>query len=106
MSYSFTLFCQPSLTWTRSFAAIQSALVPSTVNVNVSQLTPSTQLPSSVTPPGLIKAPFHVPFQPLAGPPVPIEGGGVGVGVGVGVGGADVTWITTCAPFALVRPAE
>src|SRR5258708_2451909 len=33
-------------------------------------------------------------------------GAGGRAGVGVGVGGADVTWITTCAPFVLVRPAE
>ena len=66
------------------------------VNVNVSQLTPSTQRSSSITPPGLTNAPFQVPSHGLTGPLVAMElelgvgvGVGVAVGVGVGVGLAD-----------------
>src|SRR5437016_5780107 len=74
MSYSFELFCQLNLTCTRSFAAIQSSFVPAIVKVNVSQFTPSTHRSSSITPPGLTNAPFHVPSQGLTGPLVPIAG--------------------------------
>src|SRR5437879_4286269 len=99
MSYSFALLCQFNLTCTRSFAAIQSFFVPPTVNVNVSQLTPSTHVSSSVTPPGLTNAPFHVPFHGLTGPFGPIVlGPGVGVGVGVGQGASAsvlVNWMSS-----------
>src|SRR5438128_10159816 len=103
MSYSFALLCQFNLTCTRSFAAIQSFFVPRIVNVNVSQLTPSTHVSSSVTPPGLTNPPFQVPSHGPTGPLVPIV---LGPGVGVGDGEGDVTWITTDASFVLVRPAE
>jgi hypothetical protein len=72
MSYSLAPLTQVRRTWT--FFPAQSAGVPATVSVKVSQLTPSTHSDSIITPPGLTVVPTQVAVCVPVALTVPLAG--------------------------------